>query len=171
MSLDKNKSQYSLLAKLFHWGFVILFVYGVAKQVEDISQLKDSSFFRFEIIFALFFLFLLIIRFIYMKKTQKSSIPEETSKVQKIIAKIVHNGMYILMIGTVLSGILIGYLFWVGFQNGFLINLIISIHEFIINLLYWFIGIHIFAAIFHRFKRDGVWSSMTPFFLKEIDKN
>ena len=30
---------------------------------------------------------------------------------------------------------------------------------------------HIFAAIFHRFKRDGVWSSMTPFFLKEIDKN
>ena len=126
MSLDKNKSQYSILAKLFHWGFVILFVYGVAKQVEDISQLKDSSFFRFEIIFALFFLFLLIIRFIYMKKTQKSSMPEETSKVQKIIAKIVHNGMYILMIGTVLSGILIGYLFWVGFQNGFLINLIIQ---------------------------------------------
>ena len=171
MSLDKNKSQYSILAKLFHWGFVILFVYGVAKQVEDISQLKDSSFFRFEIIFALFFLFLLIIRFIYMKKTQKSSMPEETSKVQKIIAKIVHNGMYILMIGTVLSGILIGYLFWVGFQNGFLINLIISIHEFIINLLYWFIGVHIFAAIFHRLKRDGVCSSMTPFFLKEIDKN
>ena len=129
MSLDKNKSQYSILAKLFHWGFVILFVYGVAKQVEDISQLKDSSFFRFEIIFALFFLFLLIIRFIYMKKTQKSSMPEETSKVQKIIAKIVHNGMYILMIGTVLSGILIGYLFWVGFQNGFLINLIISIQN------------------------------------------
>ena len=164
MSLDKNKSQYSILAKLFHWGFVILFVYGVAKQVEDISQLKDSSFFRFEIIFALFFFILLIIRFIYMKRTQKSSIPEETSKVQKIIAKIVHNGMYILMIGTVLSGILIGYLFWVGFQNGFFINLIISIHEFKINLLYWFIGIYIFAAIFHRFKRDGVWSSMTPFF-------
>ena len=164
MSLDKNKSQYSILAKLFHWGFVILFVYGVAKQVEDISQLKDSSFFRFEIIFALFFFILLIIRFIYMKRTQKSSIPEETSKVQKIIAKIVHNGMYILMIGTVLSGILIGYLFWVGFQNGFFINLIISIHEFIINLLYWFIGIYIFAAIFHRFKRDVVWSSMTPFF-------
>ena len=29
MSLDKNNSQYSNIAKLFHWGFVVLFVYGI----------------------------------------------------------------------------------------------------------------------------------------------
>lgn len=38
MSLDKNNSQYGKIAKLFHWCFVILFVHGVAKQVERISN-------------------------------------------------------------------------------------------------------------------------------------
>ena len=76
MSLEKNKSYYSKFAKLLHWGFVILFVYGLAKQVDNINQLDAIAFFRFEIYFAIIFLFLLSIRFIYMKKTQRSSIPD-----------------------------------------------------------------------------------------------
>ena len=166
MSLDKNNSLYSNIAKLFHWGFVLLFVYGVAKQVDDINQLEDKAFFRFEIIFAVIFLFLLLIRLIYMKTTQKTSLPEDTPKAQKLAAKIVHNAMYALLIGTVLSGLLIGFLFWIGFKNTLLINLTISIHEIIINLLYLFIVIHIIAAIYHRLRRDGVWSSMVPFFIE-----
>ncbi len=163
MSLDKNKSHYSNIAKFFHWGFVLLFVYGVAKQVDDINQLEDNAFFRFEIIFAIIFFFLLLIRLIYMKKTQKTSLPEYTPKPQKIVARIVHNGMYVLLSGTVLSGLLIGLLFWLGIKNGILIYIAITIHELIINLLYLFIGIHIIASIYHRLKRDGVWSSMVPF--------
>ena len=166
MSLDKNNSQYSKLAKLFHWGFVLLFAYGVAKQVEDINQLEDNALFRFEIIFALIFLFLLIIRLIYMKTTQKTSLPEDTPRIQKISAKIVHNGMYALLAGTALSGLAIGFLFWIELKEGILIDIIIIIHELNVNLLYLFIGIHILAATFHRLKRDGVWSSMVPF-LKE----
>ena len=164
MSLDKNNLQYSKIAKLFHWGFVLLFVYGVTKQVDDINQLEDKAFFKFEIIFALVFLFLLIIRFIYMKTTQKTSLPEDTPRVQKISAKIVHNGMYALLAGTVLSGLLIGFLFWLELKDGILIDIIIIFHELNINLLYWFIGIHILAATYHRLKKDGVWSSMVPFF-------
>ncbi len=164
MSLDKNNSQYSKIAKLFHWGFVFLFVYGVVKQVDDINQLEDNVFFRFEIIFALIFLFLLLIRLIYMKKTQKTSLPEDTPKAQKIAAKFVHNGMYVLLGGTVLSGLLIGFIFWLGIKNSFLIDFTVNIHELIINLLYLFIVIHIIAATYHRLKRDGVWSSMVPFF-------
>ena len=166
MSLDKNNSQYSKMAKLFHWGFVLLVVYGVAKQVDDINQLEDQAFFRFEIIFAVIFLFLLLIRLIYMKTTQKTSLPEDTPKAQKFASKIIHNGMYALLIGTVLSGLLIGFLFWIEIKDGIIIDFIINIHELIINLLYWFIGIHILAATYHRLKRDGVWSSMVPF-LKE----
>ena len=166
MSLDKNNSQYSKIAKLFHWGFVFLFVYGVAKQVDDINQLEDTAFFRFEIIFAVIFLFLLLIRLIYMKTTQKTSLPEDTPKVQKLAAKIVHNGMYVLLIGTVLSGLLIGFLFWIEHIDGIIIDIVIIFHEININLLYLFIGIHIVAATYHRLKRDGVWSSMVPF-LKE----
>ncbi len=166
MSLDKNNSQYSQIAKLFHWGFVILFVYGVAKQLDDINQLEDKEFFRFEIIFAIIFLFLLFIRLIYMKTTQKTSLPEDTPKAQKLAAKIVHNSMYALLTGTVLSGLLIGFLFWIELKDGIIIDIIILLHELIINLLYWFIGIHILAATYHRLKRDGVWTSMVPF-LKE----
>ena len=164
MSPQKNNSNYSRIAKLFHWGFIIIFVYGISKQVDNIDQLEDIYFFRFEIIFALIFLFLLIIRFIYMKRTQKTSIPDETPKIQKLAAKIIHNGMYILLFGTVLSGLLIGFLYWLGNKDGLLIIIIISFHEFVINLLYLFIGIHIFAATYHRLKKDGVWTSMVPFF-------
>ena len=83
MSLDKNNSQYSKIAKLFHCGFVLLFVYGIVKQVDNINQLEDNTFFRFEIIFALIFLFLLIICLIYMKKTQRTSLPKDTPKFKK----------------------------------------------------------------------------------------
>ena len=170
MSLDKNNSQYSKIAKLFHWGFVLLFAYGVAKQVEDINQLEDNALFRFEIIFALIFLLLLILRIIYMKKTQNSSLPPETPKTQKTIAKIVHNGMYFLLAGTVLSGLLIGFLYWLGLKEGFVVELTVSIHEFIINVLYTFIAVHVVAATYHRLKNDGVWSSMVPI-LKEKSKS
>ena len=169
MSLEKNKSHYSKLAKIFHWGFVFLFIYGVAKQVDNINQLENILFLRFEIIFALIFFFLLIIRFIYMKTTQISSIPEDTPRVQKIISKIVHNGMYILLAGTVISGLLIGFIFWQDFNNSYLLEITVMIHELIINMLYFFIGIHILAAIYHRLKNDGVWDSMVPF-LKERNK-
>ena len=170
MSLYKNNSHYSKLAKLFHWGFVVLFVYGVAKQVDDINQLEDNAVFRFEIIFALLFLFLLLIRLIYMKKTQKTSIPKNTPRLQKIAAKIIHNGMYGLLAGTVLSGLFIGVLFWFEIKKGLLIEISIFVHEIIINFLYWFIVIHIIAATYHRLKKDGVWTSMVPFFKEEKSK-
>ena len=164
MNIYIKNSQYSKLAKLFHWGFVILFAYGVAKQVDNISQLEDLSFFRFEIIFSLIFLALLIIRFIYMKKTQTTSIPEKTPIIQKKVARIVHNSMYVLLAGTAISGLSIGFVYKLGLKNNFIIELLIYVHESIINLLYFFILIHIFAATYHRLKKDGVWSSMVPFF-------
>ena len=61
-----KSTKYSTTAKVFHWGFVILFVYGIAKQVDDISQLEDFVILRFELIFATIFILLLAIRFVYM---------------------------------------------------------------------------------------------------------
>ena len=69
---------YSLVAKTFHWSFVLIFFYGIYKQVDDIQQLEDLSLLKFEILFASIFLLLLFIRFIYMAKTQTSSLPENT---------------------------------------------------------------------------------------------
>ncbi len=166
MSIQTPKRKYNFFAKFFHWGFVLLFIYGVAKQVNEIEQLEDQFFFQFEIIFAVIFLFLLSIRFVYMNKTQETSLPDDTSKIQKIAARTVHLGMYSTLAGTAITGLLIGLFYWLGFTEGLLIDFLIVFHSFIVNALYWLIGIHIVAAFYHRIKKDGVWSSMVPF-LKE----
>ena len=166
MSNNINKKKYGYIAKFWHWGFVLLFIYGVAKQVDDIEQLEDKFFFQFEIFFALLFLFLLVIRFVYMSKTQETSLPDDTSKIQKIAARAVHLGMYTTLAGTAITGLLIGLFYWLRFKEGLFIDFLTAIHSFIVNALYWLIGIHVIAAVYHRFKKDGVWSSMVPF-LKE----
>ena len=53
-----EKSRHSITAMIFHWGFVIIFIYGIFKQVDDINQLSDISLLKFEIIFAALMLIL-----------------------------------------------------------------------------------------------------------------
>ena len=65
-----SNPKYSLLAKWLHWSFVVLFAYGIYKQVEDLSDLEDLSLLKFEIFFAFIFLLFLAFRFVYMTKTQ-----------------------------------------------------------------------------------------------------
>ena len=109
---NNSKAKYSFLAKFLHWSFVILYAYGIYKQVDDINQLEDISLLKSEIVFALVFLLFIVFRFFYMTKTQQSSLPDNTPKSQKLAAKIVHFSMYISLAGIALSGLIIGYLFW-----------------------------------------------------------
>ena len=81
---EGTKTSYTFTAKFFHWGFVVLFAYGVFKQIENINQLEDLALLKFEITFAVLFIFFLIIRFFYMTRTQTSSLPPNTPKAQKI---------------------------------------------------------------------------------------
>ena len=158
--------KYSLLAKCLHWSFVVLFAYGIYKQVEDLSDLEDLSLLKFEIFFAFIFLLFLAFRFVYMTKTQRSSLPENTPKAQKLAAKLVHFSMYFCLFGIVSSGLMIGFLYWFGIKDGYFIEFSIFIHESFFSIIYWLISIHVIASIYHRFKQDGVWNSMVPF-LKE----
>ena len=158
-----SKSNFSSIAKFMHWGFVLLFIYGLLKQIDELNQLEDKALLQFEVIFATVFVLLLLIRFIYMKTTQKSSLPDSTPKSQLLAARVVHYGMYACLALIPLTGLLIGLLFWLGFEDGFLINTVVEVHEFSVSVIYWLIGLHILAAIFHRLKNDGVWSSMVPF--------
>ena len=150
-----------------HWGFVLLFIYGLLKQIDELNQLKDEALLKFEVIFAVIFILLLLIRFVYMRTTQKTSLPQSTPRSQVIAAKVVHSGMYICLALIPLTGLLIGLLFWLGLEDEFLINLVVGSHELAVSLIYWLIGLHILAASYHRLKKDGVWSSMVPFF-KEV---
>ena len=153
-NIEVANQNFSTLAKLMHWGFVLLFIYGLLKQIDSINQLEDDNLLRFEVLFASVFLSLLAIRFVYMKKTQKSSLPERTPRSQKLAAKIVHFGMYICLAVIPLTGLMIGLLFWLGFKDGVLIKIVFSAHEFSVSIIYWLIGIHIVATIYHRLKKD-----------------
>jgi len=162
--IEKTKQNYTVSAKIFHWGFVILFAYGISKQVDNINQLEDLALLKFEITFALLFILFLVARFVYMKRTQKSSLPPNTPRAQKFLAKAVHYGMYIGMITIAVSGLIIGCIYWLGLKSGILIETIISWHEFSVSSVYWLVGLHLIGAIYHRFKNDGVWESMMPTF-------
>ena len=161
------KPSYTLTAKMFHWSFVILFVYGVSKQINNINQLEDLTLLKFEIVFAFLFILFLVARFVYMKRTQKSSLPPDTPMVQKALAKAVHYGMYIGMISIALSGLVIGCLYWLGLKSGIILETIIGWHEVSVSSVYWLVGLHLIGAIYHRFKNDGVWEAMTPSLKRE----
>ena len=160
--VEITKPSYTLTAKIFHWSFVVLFAYGISKQIDNINQLEDLALLKFEIAFALLFILFLMARFVYMNRTQKSSLPPNTPAVQKALAKAVHFGMYIGMVSIALSGLVIGCLYWLGLKSGIIIDTIISWHEVSVSIVYWLVGLHLIGAIYHRFKNDGVWESMTP---------
>ncbi|MDT2083448.1 MAG: cytochrome b/b6 domain-containing protein [Planktomarina sp.] len=168
MKINENtkystNSDYSFLAKLLHWSFIFLFAYGIYKQIDNINELEDIYLLKSEMLFALVFLLFLIFRFFYMTKTQKTSLPADAPKSQRLASKIVHVSMYICLAGIAGSGMMIGYFFWLGLNSGPLIELVIWIHESFVSLIYWLISIHIIAAVLHRLKGDGVWNSMVPF--------
>ncbi|ODA30717.1 cytochrome B [Veronia pacifica] len=146
---------------MLHWSFVIIFIYGVIKQVNDISQLEDESLLVFEIVFAFLFVTLLGIRFVYMKNTQ-TSLPSESPEWQKKAARIVHLGMYLSLAIIAISGLIIGGLFWQGKSEGLLIDSIVVLHELSVSSSYALISVHIIAALYHKILKDGVWSAMVP---------
>ena len=161
-------SHYSLFAKILHWGFVLLFAYGIATQINEADDLNDAAVFFDEILFASLFLILLIIRFAYMSLTQKTALPEETPVIQKKAARYVHLAMYITLAAIALSGLLIGLVHTISGLDGVIGKAIIGLHEGLVSLIYGLIGLHVIAALYHRLRRDGVWRAMVPIW-KEAD--
>ena len=155
------------LAKTIHWSFIVLYAYGMFKQIDDISQLEDNGLLIFEVIFASIFLLIVIMRYFYMRNVgtmHASTVP--VHPVHKFIAKSVHKSMYLCLILLPLSGLAIAFLFKQGIVDGPLQNIAITIHEFTATSSYVLIAVHVSAAIYSRIKGEGVWSSMVPI-LKE----
>ena len=58
---------HTFLGKTFHWCFIILYAYGIFKQIDDISQLVDRVLLVFEVAFASVFLLIVILRYSCMR--------------------------------------------------------------------------------------------------------
>jgi len=134
------------------------------KQVNDISQLEDASLLELEVIFAIVFLVIVILRYFYMRRFPTLiGAPENISKVHLLFARSIHLGMYFSLIMLPVSGLVIAFLFSLGFKDGLLQAAVMGLHDLSASLSYWLIGIHILAAVYSRLKGERIWHGMVPF--------
>lgn len=157
------------LAKFIHWSFIILYLYGLSKQIGELDELEDNGLLLFEILFATIFLVVVILRYSYMRRFKTFlGAREPVHIVHYYLARSLHKAMYIVFILLPLSGLMIAALYTKGYQNedGLLMGAALGIHEFTAVASAVLILVHIAAALYSRIKGEGVWSSMVPI-LKE----
>ncbi len=161
-------NSHTTLAKFLHWSFILLYAYGIFKQVDNLSELENPSLLNFEILFAIIFLILVLVRYFYMKDTPVLlGAIDEIPKGHLFIAKTVHRLVYFSLIMLPITGLLIAGLFNLGLGG---IEVVIAIHEFSAFLSYVMIALHVGASLYSRFKGEGIWNAMVPIW-KEANKN
>jgi len=156
-------------AKFIHWLFIVLYVYGIFKQVNQLEDLEDNQLLLFEIIFASIFLIIVILRYSYMRRFKTFlGAREPVHIVHYYFARSLHKAMYFIFILLPLSGLLIAALYTKGYQNEdeLVMEAALGLHSFAAVASAVLILVHIAAAIYSRLKGEGVWSSMVPI-LKE----
>ena len=165
---------HTLLAKSIHWSFILLYVYGIFKQVNDLEELEDTNLLLFEIVFATVFLVIVILRYSYMSRFKTFLGSREPAHiVHYYFARTIHKAMYACFILLPLTGLVIAGLYTQGHilnptpgEEQTVMNLVLDLHGAVADLSYMLIFLHIVAAIYSRIKGEGVWSSMVPI-LKE----
>ncbi len=166
------------LAKFIHWSFVLLYTYGIIKQVDDLSSLSNARLLLFEVGFATLFLVIVLARYFYMRRfetLQGSTVPVHV--IHKRFARLVHVSMYICLILLPVTGLLIAGLYSQGYtvnatpdEPQTVMDFALDLHGLAADLSYFLIFLHISAAIYSRFKGEGVWSSMVPILNSETPR-
>ena len=163
------QTSHTLLARLIHWSFIVLYLYGLSKQIGELDELEDNGLLLFEIFFATVFLVVVILRYSYMRRFKTFlGAREPVHIVHYYFARSLHNAMYVVFILLPLSGLLIAALYTKGYQNEdeLLMEAALGLHSLAAQASALLILAHIAAAIYSRIKGEGVWSSMVPI-LKE----
>ena len=168
------QKSHTLLARAIHWSFILLYVYGIFKQVNELDELEDTNLLLFEIVFATVFLVIVILRYSYMSRFKTflgARVPVHI--VHYYFARTVHKAMYACFILLPLTGLMIAGLYSQGYtvnatpdEEQTVMDLVLDLHGAVADLSYMLIFLHIGAAIYSRIKGEGVWSSMVPI-LKE----
>ena len=164
------EQSHTRLAKSLHWTFIILYVYGIFKQVNDLQELEDKELLFFEIIFASIFLAIVILRYSYMRRFKTFlGARNPVHIVHYYLARSVHKAMYACFILLPLTGLIIAGLYTQGYtvnatpdEEQTIMDVVLDLHGAVADLSYILIFIHIAAAVYSRLKGEGVWSSMVP---------
>ena len=163
------QASHTLLARSIHWSFIVLYLYGLSKQIGELDELQDNGLLLFEIIFATVFLVIVILRYSYMSRFKTFlGAREPVHIVHYYLARSLHKAMYVVFILLPLSGLLIAALYTKGYQSEdeLLMEAALGLHSLAAQASAVLILAHIGAAVYSRIKGEGVWSSMVPI-LKE----
>lgn len=163
------QTSHTLFARSIHWSFIVLYLYGLSKQIGELDELEDNGLLLFEILFATVFLVVVILRYSYMRRFKTFlGAREPIHIVHYYFARSLHKAMYVVFILLPLSGLLIAALYTKGYQNEdeLLMEAVLGLHSLAAQASILLILAHIAAAIYSRIKGEGVWSSMVPI-LKE----
>jgi cytochrome b561 len=163
-------TSHTKLAKFVHWTFILLYLYGIVKQVNELGDLEDNQLLLFEIAFATVFLIIVILRYSYMRRFKTfQGATEPVHIVHYYFARIVHRAMYACFILLPLTGLIIAGLYSQGYtvnatpdEEQTIMDVVLDLHGAVADLSYILIFLHIAAAIYSRVKGEGVWSSMVP---------
>ena len=163
------QTSHTLLARSIHWSFIVLYLYGLSKQIGELDELQDNGLLLFEILFATVFLVIVILRYSYMSRFKTFlGAREPVHIVHYYLARSLHKAMYVVFILLPLSGLLIAALYTKGYQSEdeLLMEVALGLHSLAAQASAVLILAHIGAAVYSRIKGEGVWSSMVPI-LKE----
>jgi len=171
-----TNNRYNALSIALHWLMVLLFVavYAAIELRELFPKGSDPR----EALKSLHFtlgLSIFALAWVRIAARIVSSPPVGGGSSQRLIAGVVHAGLYFLMIGMPLAGWLIlsaegkpvSY-FGVHLPpltgvNGGLAERVEDMHRLVGTIGYWLIGIHALAAIIHHYVlRDGLLARMIP---------
>ena len=146
-----------------HWGFIPVFAYGVINQGMKWRNPRISPSYERGPVHDTF-LSLLYLRYFHMRTVSAAIPPLDMPKRLILLAKIVQQSMYVSLTLIGVTGFAIGGLYYSGGKEGLLLEALLLAHEG----FYWvsvnLMGVHIAGALYHRFKGDGVWDAMVPFF-------
>lgn len=160
--------KYALSSRILHWIMALLIIALLALGVYMTNFLDKSASNRFEIYslhksLGVVALALIIIRIFNRAITKAPALPKNMFKIEKILAKITHFTLYLLMLVAPLSGYLMSNSYGYGvhlfsIKLPFLIEKNLEIgplfskaHYYSTNALIALIAIHILAVIKHRF--------------------
>ncbi|MDX8381270.1 MAG: cytochrome b [Ghiorsea sp.] len=176
--IKNSELDYGVIAKGFHWLLFLMFTISVvmgnflASMPKGADKLEAAGMHKS---FGLIILTLVIMRLAWRLINTTPKHPDGTSPVQKILADIMHWGLYVLMLAQPITGILMTQTFGypaslfgiVDFpalieKNLELAKLFRAAHGFIWIILVVAVFGHVGAALYHHFiKKDGILNRMT----------
>jgi cytochrome b561 len=178
MSLKNSTSSYGSITKMLHW-LIFLFVLGllfVGYFAQDIGDKAiRSNIINMHKLTGLLVLFLMLFRALWAFVNIKPALPAETPFWQRIIERIIHLLMYIVLIAMPISGWIMTsasgkpprFFSWI-LSLPVLHSKSISenawqVHQAITIIILVLVSIHVLAAFYHYFiKKDNVLQRMLP---------